>query len=756
MSSNKLLDLLEVILSPHFDFLPDLLKSPKKDLVHNSILLISNLKSTKYDELVVNEYNLKEYFDSVIKVIQNKPSAYYAKILTKQIFSLAMPQQIDVLSTFVAFDKPKELSQFLLKNHSKFETHVKKDMIATLGQLGEAEGINFVIEQLESVNKDEEVFILEKLIDFSCSFSKSQTQLLKTRFNECEGVDLKGLYLRVMAQGDLDLSFPLIMNNLQKQPDLVVNAAIQSLIYLKKEAQIADSLLDVYADSNCFSLATTVAEVMAIRYENTKSNDDLQKGLKIISNMLNHSSFDARIMAVQSARLFSKDERMLDWISSLLLSETREDILTEVIAFLRENQSEKVRGILVKSCERHIDFVTLKAVEQLSYLEDASLFDFYNGLLNKNKDNVEIVAVCIDAISKSVPTGKEDVYQDLLGDENVEIQRAALLGLENWSDQDLKSYVERNYQSYSGRNRAVAAYVLFLGGITYVLDDLRELISTESAVDQRVAIQAISQIYGYVKFTPTEFVHPIIIENLEIWFRDHDFISSSNGVIDDVIFEYMIKIRDLCLKKQWRKAHQFISKLGDKYLRNFFIQMASVHIGKQMEQSIDTEQCLRLIAQDETCMLTFEILSYQYKKDKKGDEFLLTKLHQQDVKYRYYRSFIETLTAMPKSMVQGPVFRKILKMIQEGTLPDNVRLHALLSQVYIKLGDFKSAYKQLAFGYLTIESDSWYGDIVSACLKLGELDRANEVIEYSKGLIQDKKQLQRVDKVAAKIKEIKA
>ncbi|MCO4781122.1 MAG: hypothetical protein KC646_02265 [Candidatus Cloacimonetes bacterium] len=756
MSSNKLLDLLEVILSPHFDFLPDLLKSPKKDLVHTSILLIANLKSTKYDELVVTESNIKEYFDSVIKVIQNKPSAYYAKVLTKQIFSLAMGQQIEVLSTFKHFGKPKEITQFLLKNQDKFETHVKKDMIATLGQLGDPEGLDFVIESLGNVNKEEEVFILDKLILFTCEFSKAQTQMLKTRFNECEGVDLKASYLRVMAQGDLDIAFPLIMSCLQKQADLVVNAAIQSLIFLKKEAQVADSLLETYADSNCFSLATTVAEVMAIRYENNKSNDDLQKGLKIISNLLNNSSFDARIMAVQGARLFSKDERMLDWISSLLLSETREDILTEVIRFLQGNQSEKVKNILMKACDRHIDFVTIQAIEQLATLEDASLFDFYNDLLNKNKDNVEIVSVCIDAIAKSVPAGKEDLYQELLGDENVEIQRAALLGLEFWANSDLRSYVERNYQSYSGRNRAVAAYVLFLGGITYVLDDLRELIATESAVDQRVGIQAIRQIYDYVKFTPTDYVHPIIIENLEIWFRDHDFVSSSNGVIDDVLFEYMIKIRDLCLKKQWRKAHQFIGKLGEKYLRNFFIQMALVHIARQMEQDVDTEQCLRLIAQDETCMLTFEILSYQYKKAKKGDEFLLTKLHQQDVKYRYYRNFIEILTAMPKSMIQGPIFRKILKMIQDGTLPDTVRLHSLLSQVFIKLGDFKNAYKQLVFGFLTIENDSWYGDLVSTSLKLGELDKALEIIKASKGIVTDPKQQQRLDKVTTKIQEIKA
>ncbi|PCJ17233.1 MAG: hypothetical protein COB02_14405 [Candidatus Cloacimonadota bacterium] len=755
MSSNKLLDLLEVILCPHFDFLPDILKSPKKDLIHSSILLISDLKSSKFDDLVVNKENLKDYFESCIKVIKKKPKPFYATLLTSQIFNLPIGQQIEILSSFKGFDKAQDFTKFLLKEHSRFETHIKKDMLATLADLGENDGLEFVVDILSDLSREDESFILGKMINFSCKFSKQQTQKLKSRFKECEGLDLKAQYLRLMSQGDLEVSYSTIMGCLQKQSDLVVNAAIQSLIYLKREGQISDSLLDIYANSNDFGLTISVVEVLAKKYEKSKSDDDLKKALKIISNLLNHESFEARIVAVRGAKLFSGDARVLDWISSLLLSETREEIIHEVLGFLKNNHEDKVKNVLMKVCDRHIDFISKSAIDLLAEFEDISLFDFYNEILNKNKENVALVSSCVMAMAKSVPLGKEEIYQVLLGDENVEVQRAALLGLRYWPSEDLRSYVERNYQSYSGRNRSVAAFILFLGGIAYVLDDLRELISTESAVDQRVAIQAISEIYNYIRNTPVELVYPIVIENLEIWFRDHDFINSSNGVVDDVLFEYMIKVRAFCINKQWRKAHQFISKLGEKYLRNFFIQMASVYVEKQMEQDIDTEQCLRLIAQDETCMLTFEVLSYQYKRLKKGEEFLLTKLHQQDVKYKYYRQFIEMLTAMPKSMVQGPVFRKVLKIIQEGTLPDNVKLHYLLSQIFIKTSDFTNAYKHLIFGYLTILSDAWYGDIVSTCLKLGEIDKAIEIIDASKGLLTDEKQILRFKKIEEKVREIK-
>ncbi|MCJ8345124.1 hypothetical protein MJH12_06265, partial [bacterium] len=348
MSSNKLLDLLEVILSPHFDFLPDIIKSPKKDLVHSSIILISDLKTSKYDDEVINKENLKEFFDSSLKIIKNKPRTIYMKLLTEQIFQLPMVQQIEVLNSFKNFNKAKEFTQFLLSNHEKFETHVKKDMLSTLGELGEIKGTDFLVEALNDVSREDESFILQKLIFYSCVFSREQTEQLKRRFQECEGVDLRALYLRLMAQGDLEVSFSLIMSSLQKQADLVVNAAIQSLIFLKKEAQIADSLLDIYANSNCFSLATSVAEVMAGRYKNNKSNDDLQKGLKIVSNLLNHSSFDARIMAVKAAKLFVNDDRMIDWISSLLLSETNEEILTEVLDFLQGNHRDNIKNILMK------------------------------------------------------------------------------------------------------------------------------------------------------------------------------------------------------------------------------------------------------------------------------------------------------------------------------------------------------------------------------------------------------------------------
>lgn len=755
MQTQGVIEILHTILEGHFEFLPEILKSRKKDLVQAALELMALLRTQKFDKVLEDVSFLKEHFQPSLALIRSKPETRYSKLLLKNIFDFNRNQQEEILTSLLHFSNSSDISRYLMKNVGKFHEVLKPLVMQLLIDLGQKEGIQYVLELVPELETGAQVEVLSHLRLAEVKFNTDQTRLITARVRDLSNVEEKAANLALLSKADQSLAFPLIMEHLTRQAEIVACASFEALIDLGKYDQITSSLLEQYASSRHFQLAKNVAIVYSKKYKAQNDEEDLKRGLNVLSYLLNESSRDAQLAAIQAASSFVGEPRVIDWIGSLLLSESDDQILDLVLDFLGQHQTDEVKQLLVKAVGRDIELIKVRALKLLAPYEDSSLFSFYHETLGKEQESPQICEAAIEAMSFAIPPEREEEYKALLVHENLEVQRAAILGLRNWFSDGLKNALERSYQDYAGMNRSLAAYILFRMGVPYILDDLYEMLSSEKPTEQKVSLVAVKMLYEYVKETPPERLSKEVLSNLEIWYREAEARFAKEDVLLDFDVSRVLSTRARVLNGEIDSVIEALEAQLEKQ-ENFYLELALLYLKCKNREDIVPEQALKLISQASGCMISYQVLDQYYKTKKRKTEFLVNQLRMREAQHQYYAEILEILNGFSQEEMSSKVFVNLLKILQKGSLPANQELHHLFSQIYVKLKKYHKAYKHLTFCFLTNKENSYFVELASSCLKCGYWEKADQIcIEGLKYCSKDEDIRSKLEALRKKIEGLK-
>ena len=734
MQHNKQIRILNSILENHLNCLPDVLKSGKSDTISLALKLISIIGFRKYDGCIQSKEFFLENFSACVEFLKIKPLSRYLKLLIRDILSFNHQQQAQILSILPNFDEPQRLTDFLIKKFNEFDEIQWRDLLLTISQLRQVDGINFVIDKLDTLTPDDELILLENLLQLKIEFGKESTRIFRDRFERCKTIDLKIAYLRILCFGDKKIAVPLIMENLSNCPEALITEAIQALIQLKLHAQIPPKFLTQYSSSTHYGLACAVAQVYALNYDSDKDKQTLKMGMNIVSFLMNEQSKEAKLAAIQAAYTFNSDPRIVDWIGSMLLSETDEKVCENAINFLSHHATDNVKQLLIKAANRDQPKLKVLALKSLAKFEDSQLFDFLVGEAKRSITDVAIVSAAIGTMSRAIPPNKEQIYEEFLRHTNPDVQKAAIEGLMNWHTENLKHCLERVYQTCSGVNKSLAACVLFRLGIPYILDDLLQMLESSQMADKKVALQAIHGIFKYLHETPVSRFPKELISILEVHYREAEARVAKEDVLLDFYVEEVLTIRHLYNQGEFAECERFIESVDSTVGRSFYVSMAKMWIQQGMNLDINSEECLRLTSQSPDCFLPYEMLNRQYKKSQRKTEYLVNQLRLLESRQKYYQEILNILEDFSQEDIKGSTFKNLIKILKNGSLPLDHGIHHLFVQIYVKLGTYHKAFKHLSYGFLTMKQTGYLVELATSCMRCGHLEKASEICEVGSKL----------------------
>ena len=172
------------------------------------------------------------------------------------------------------------------------------------------------------------------------------------------------------------IAVPTIIDSLSNCPEALITEAIQALIRLRLHAQIPSSFLTQYSSSSHYGLSCAVAQVYALNYITDKDKESLQIGIRIISFLMNEESKEAKLAAIKAANNFDSDPRIVDWIGSMLISETDQEVCEYAFKFLIKHVNENVKQFFIKALDKDQSQLKVLALNGLARFEDSELFDF--------------------------------------------------------------------------------------------------------------------------------------------------------------------------------------------------------------------------------------------------------------------------------------------------------------------------------------------------------------------------------------------
>jgi HEAT repeat protein len=661
-------------------------------------------------------------------IISKKTQKRHVKVLLQYIFQFTRKQQSEALDVLSQLKDIPEISKFLISSYSKFEDSLKAEVLITLVKLGQPEGLIFALNTVVQLTPTDQPQVLQSMFENELLFDKPRTEILLERFKSTEALDLKAEYLKLLCKGDVELVLPVITSCLIKQPDLIVCSAMECLIVLDRLEDIPLDVLDAHSSTTFFRLAIIVATVYGLRYQREQDKKFLQKGLNILSFLLNESDRDSKLAAMEGAVFFKDDGRILDWIGSLLLSESDEEVLQKVCMVLEGIYTEPVKNLLLKACERRISSLQESAIRMLIQFKDADLFDYLVEYALKEKANTPLTVLAVEALSHIVPDEKESDYIQFLDDDNLEIQRAAILGCANWDSQESYKALELRYQEFSGMNKSVAGYVLFLKGAPYVLDDMLEWLATEKANEQRTAMVGLNEIYSYIKYSEAEDIHPDVINNLQVWYQDAETKWRDSGnVLLDFKLKLLMPLRELILERKYETALDYIDAQSAEDKGNFYVMLANLIATQQLKRDMEPEQCLNLIARASDCLVTYGILSDFFETNKRKAEYLLNQLQLLEARHEYFARLMQIMNEISKSELESPLFMNLLKIVDKAALPKDGSIHQIFTQILVKVKKYDQAFRHYTFGFYSMEHENYYPELAAAALKCGYFDLTDEI-----------------------------
>ncbi len=727
MQQSKQIRILNSILENHLTCLPDILKSGKSDTIFVALQLISIIGFRKYDGCIQSKDFFLQNFSACIEFLSNKPLARYLKLITKDLLSFNHQQQTQILGIFPKFNESVKLTEFLVKKFDEFDEIQWLDVLITLSNLNEKTGIDFVVSKLGFLPTDDELTLLANLLSLNIKYDKGITRIFRDRFELCKKTELKIAYLKLLCLGDREIAVPTIIDSLSNCPEALMTEAIQALITLRLHAQIPVSFLTQYSSSTHYGLACAVAQVYALNYMEDNDKDNLQLGVSIMSFLMNEQAKEAKLAAIKAAQTFNRDPRIIDWIGSMLLSETDQEVCENAFNFLNNHVDEKVKQFFIKAIDKDQSHLKVLALKGLSKFEDSKLFVFLAEEAQKSITEMDVVDAAIETMSRAIPPHKENVYDEFLNHSNTRVQRAAIKGLMNWHTENLKHCLERVYKKCSGENKSLAACVLFRLGAPYVLDDLLQMLESPQMPDKKIALQAIYDIFKYLHETPVDRFPKELISILEIHYREAEARVAKEDVLLEFYVEEVLTIRHLYNQGNLSECENFIESIDPTFRRSFYVSMAKMWIQQQRNLDINSEECLRLTSQSSDCFLPYEILNRQYKKSHRKTEYLVNQMRLLESRQNYYQEILNILEDFSQEDIKSSTFKNLIKILRNGSLPLDHGIHHLFVQIYVKLKTYHKAFKHLSYGFLTMKQTSYLVELATSCMKCGYLEKASEI-----------------------------
>jgi hypothetical protein len=756
IQAESLLDILGTILHNHFGYLPSILKGSRKELVDSSLKLIAEIRLHRFDSYIESFEMFKVNFPGCLEVARNKPTKGILKVLLKNLSEFPVRDQLGIYSVLPEFPYPDEITNFLISRHASVEEVVEKDLLICLIQLGTKKGLNFCLERVLDLDKTVHCQILQSLLLKKSRFDRETTRVLVQRFNQSETPELKACYLSLASRGDEELIFSTLVKSLTKQPEPIVNAAIEALIELGRHEQLSVQILELYSNSRFYRLSMNVGKVYGIRFQKSQDSDALSQGMKILSYLLNEDSRDAQLAALEIAEYYVMDSRVLDWVSSLLLSESHAQLLDRVMSFLGANPGESVKQVLKKAYDRELPNFKGRVLDILGSYEDLELFEFFMEVTKTEAalEDPSLACKALISASKAVPEGQGDRIQTYLSHEKPEIQAAAIECVRFYNGEGMRASLERNYTKYTGRNRTRAATVLFGLGVPYVLDDLLSMLASEQPQDQKIAIDALHQIYCFVRDTPLDFISREVIDLLEIAYRETESRLAKESLLTESEVSPFLQVRLWELEGKTEQALEFLNQPQFEDSESFFLDLGKIYFARKLGMDVEPEICLRLMNQDAGCLLPYEILGAQLREKKRKTEFLVNQVKLLEIVHHYNGEVLEMLGEFSQEEMNSALFKNLLKFCQTGGLPKNHTLHNILFQVHINLRHYHQAFRHMCYAFLTLESPNYLVEFATAAIKCGYLEKGSKICKEGIRLSPDTSIQEKLKLLEQKIREL--
>lgn len=742
------------VIESHLSCLDEVLKCGKSDVIEIALELIGILEISKYDDCIRSKAFLKENFTACLSFLRRKPLKRYLRILANLLKGFSPEQQTQLLEIFPLFDEDEHLTHFLIKHYEEFPTVQRRPVLKTLCSMKQSEGINFVVNNIYGLSSEDKVAILNHMTELELSFSKDCGRSLRDLCNAESDIEVKVSCLKLMRCVEDDFSLQLLMDSISKQSEAVITAAIQSLIYKKKYAQIPIGFLQQYSSSVHYDLACSVAQIYALLYQSHGDKETLQEGMSILSYLMNQELKPAKLAAVKAAQHFIEEVRTQDWIGSMLLSETDLEVCTDICSLIEDYKTDSVKEIYLKALTRDQIELKVLALNALAEFEDSDLFNVFSETLIQYIEYEDVAKAAIRAMSRSVPSDGVQFYKELISHENVTVQLAAIDGLMNWSTDELKVSLERVYQNASGMVKVKAACVLFRLGVPYILDDVLQLLESSKNTDKKTGLQCLQAIITYYHSTPYDRIPKQLINVLEIYYRE----AEARVVREDVLLEFhvaeILRIRHLFLSGQITECENYIESLDETIRKSFYVSTASLWIQQLRKSDIDIDECLRLVSFASDCFLNYEILDKQYKKLRRRTEYLINQLRFLESRQKYYQEILSLLESFSQEEMESTVFSNLLKVLRNNSLPLDHGIHHLFVQIYIKLKAYHKAFKHLTYGFLTMKQANYIVELATSCMKCGYLEKAETICQVGLKLEKSEKAKTKLQALLKKIAEL--
>jgi len=390
----------------------------------------------------------------------------------------------------------------------------------------------------------------------------------------------------------------------------------------------------------------------------------------------------------------------------------------------------------------------------LAAYEDQELFEFFIEIVKKEEAEPSLSSRALLSASRGVPKGQEGILESYLKSDSTELQSSAITCLLNCCTEGMTAALERNYTRYSGKNRTLAAVTLFRLGIPYILDDLLGMLASEQAQDQKVAVEAIHEIYQFIQDTPVESISKEVVDLLEISYRETESRIAKESLLSIPEIAPFLQVRHLVLQGEMEEALRLLHPIGNEEHDSFFLELAKLVISRDMGMDIEPESCLRLINQDPECIAPYQILSDQHKKRKRKTEYLVNQLKLFEVVHGYNGEILGILNEFSQSEVGSHLFQKLMKIVQSGGLPRTYQLHHILAQVHLSLRNYHKSFRHMCYGFLTMDNEDYLIDFTTCAIKCGYLEKASAICVKSLELSRDAEVLRKLNLLNKKIQEL--
>ncbi len=734
IGKEKIIQLLEESFGQHISFLDALLASPRKEIVQAALEVLQLIRKDGFDSQAIKLITVHEHFDEVLAIATLRPRKAYAPYLMKHWDDFPVRSQLKLMPALAKLGDPFEVSSFLVEKWNGMDPSIRVEAMATLLLTGDRETLDFVLQRMAAFPAEDELQVQGRFLRLGKEFDQRATTWFVEQFRTKEALDIRAGYLRLLALGEPDVGVQILIESLQRQPEIIVSAAFDALIHMNLQEQIPENLLELYSSSRFYRLAVNVARIYGIKFQKSQDRDALSRGMNIISWLLNDNTREARMAAIEGSRWFPGELRVVDWVGSLLLSTDDEEILEQAIAFLQDTPpTDALKQMLLKAFARGIPMLEQHSLRLLQRHADPDMSTMLLETVAKNRLTApQVAAQAVSTLARCIVVAREGEYFPLLKEEAPEILHAALEGMVHWRSENSRRVLEKEYQNYSGTSRAIAADVLFQKGVSYIPDDIHALLASDHPTEQRIGLVGLKRMLLHVRETPADALSADLISNIELWHVEAMRRRLEASVLEGFEPRRVLPLRLLLLQEKYEEALQYIERKQEEieepcWYMNLGYQIVNEKLGRETE----AEPLLQLIEKAPHHVSGHEFILNFYRRLRRRSEFVHHQLQLLEIKHNCYGQLLHGLNEMPKEEYESSFCLNLMKLIQSASLPSDISLHQVLSQAFLKLRQPELAYEHLVYGVFNIAQNQWYVDTVTCALKTGRPAIARQILKLA-------------------------